>query len=491
MAGTIQRRIVLPADSRWHGSPPNPAAPSTLTSWLRATGSGDLTQAWTLIAGTRNCSSPAHHAPLALSGSADHRASVPGERDDSIEGSPAAPGDGGVLIDSVNDTASAARSNRGSGRTLPLGATKPGGYDRHHGLTAAVLVAMSKSTSEQGGNRPRGGGRLGGVGLSGEVRNRIVDPPTHAAVRAGPGTVGRARQWLTWALGLLWLLDAALQYQPYMFTRAFPNQVIEPAGQGSPVWIQGPVSWTAGLMADHIVFWNAGFATIQLLIALGLFLGRTTRLALAASIVWALGLWWLGEGLGGVLAGPASALDGLPGAVIVYALVAVLLLTRRHPRPDGSVAETSVLGESGSKIVWLVLWAAFVFETLRPANRAPGALRDAIADNADYEPAWIRSIDHWGAELVGQRGTVVSIALAVLFALIALAVVLPITLRRPVLVMTILLMLFIWVVGQDFGEIATGQGTDPNSALPLALLAACYWPGNRAEHHGETTGETV
>lgn len=114
--------------------------------------------------GTRNCSSPAHHAPLALSGSAEQRASVPGERDDSIEGSPAAPGDGGVLIDSVNDTASAARSNRGSGRTLPLGATKPGGYDRHHGLTAAVLVAMNKSTSEQGGKPSAGWRPIRGCG---------------------------------------------------------------------------------------------------------------------------------------------------------------------------------------------------------------------------------------------------------------------------------------------------------------------------------------
>ena len=36
----------------------------------------------------------------------------------------------------------------------------------------------------------------------------------------------------------------------------------------------------------------------------------TLRLALGASIMWALGVWWLGEGLGGVLsgaAGPANA----------------------------------------------------------------------------------------------------------------------------------------------------------------------------------------
>ena len=49
-------------------------------------------------------------------------------------------------------------------------------------------------------------------------------------------------------------------------------------------------------------------------------------LALAASIAWALAVWWLGEGLGGVLTGAASPVTGAPGAALLYALAAVLLL---------------------------------------------------------------------------------------------------------------------------------------------------------------------
>ena len=49
------------------------------------------------------------------------------------------------------------------------------------------------------------------------------------------------------------------------------------------------------------------------------------RLALAASIAWSIGVWWFGEGFGGVLSGAASPLNGAPGAVILYALLAVLL----------------------------------------------------------------------------------------------------------------------------------------------------------------------
>ncbi len=34
----------------------------------------------------------------------------------------------------------------------------------------------------------------------------------------------------------------------------------------------------------------------------------------------------------------------------------------------------------------------------------------------------------------------------------------------------------IWMVGQNFGEIATGSATDPNTGPLLVLLAAAYWP---------------
>jgi hypothetical protein len=34
----------------------------------------------------------------------------------------------------------------------------------------------------------------------------------------------------------------------------------------------------------------------------------------------------------------------------------------------------------------------------------------------------------------------------------------------------------IWVVDENFGAIFSGSATDPNSGLPLALLAVAYWP---------------
>lgn len=283
------------------------------------------------------------------------------------------------------------------------------------------------------------------------------------------------RRLLTWALGVIWLLDAALQYQPYMFTKKFPNETIRPTGQGSPGWVSSPVNWAADLLVHHIVFWNAAFATIQLAIAVGLFWRRTVKLALAGSIAWAVGIWWLGEGLGGILAGPVSPLMGLPGAVIIYAVIAVLVWPRTSTN-GRSVAEAGPLTALGARAIWVLFWASFVFETLRPANRTPGAVHDMITGMADGEPGWIKSINSWGGHLVAGRGLGFSIALAVIFALVAVSVFLPAPLTRAILILAVLVALAIWVVAEDFGDIATGDATDPNSGPLLALLALCFWP---------------
>ncbi len=293
---------------------------------------------------------------------------------------------------------------------------------------------------------------------------------------AGVATGSRVRRRLQIGLGLLWLLDAALQFQPYMFTKDFPNQVITPTGQGSPGWVEHPVSWAAHLLAGHIVLLNAVFALGQLGIAAGLFYRPAVRLALAASIAWSLSVWWLGEGLGGMLAGAVSPLQGAPGAVLVYLLVAVLVWPSRALDPHRpSVATASPLGPTGARLVWLTLWAVLALETLQPNDRSPTALHDLVAGNTDGEPEWIKGIDGWAARLLNYRGTEVSIVLAVLFAVVAAGVFTRLPLK-PVLVLAVLLSLTIWVAGQDFGALATGHATDPNTGPVLALLAATFWP---------------
>ncbi len=108
-------------------------------------------------------------------------------------------------------------------------------------------------------------------------------------------------------LGLagIWLLDGVLQYQPAMYTKAF-GQMLAGTASGNPSVIARPITWEAGLLNHHLVLLDTAFATIQLLIGLGIAIRPTARVALAGSIAWSLGVWWFGEGLGGVLSGAAS-----------------------------------------------------------------------------------------------------------------------------------------------------------------------------------------
>lgn len=289
---------------------------------------------------------------------------------------------------------------------------------------------------------------------------------------------------MTWSLAGLWLLDAVLQFQPFMFSRDFPHDVLAPAGQGSPAWVSGPVTWSSTLLAQHLVLLNTVFALTQLAIAVGIAAPRTRKPALVSSIVWALTVWWLGEGFGMLFAGPVSPVMGLPGAVILYAVVA-LIVWPSGPRDSvahqgGSVAVGSPLGAVGAKVVWLALWLLFAVEQLAPVNRAPSALHDMVAGMADGEPSWIRSLDNLGATLLAGRGTEVTIVLTVLFTAVALGVWGPARLTRAALLLAMTLAALIWVFGQDFGALATGRATDPNSGPLLILLAWCYWPSAHA-----------
>ncbi|GAB2743126.1 hypothetical protein [Kitasatospora kifunensis] len=288
-----------------------------------------------------------------------------------------------------------------------------------------------------------------------------------------------ARRYLQLALAVIWLLDAALQYQPYMFTKAFGTQVIAASAQGNPAVIARPITWVAGIVEHHPVSINAAFATIQLLLALGIAWRPTVKPALAASIIWSLGIWWFGEGFGGVLTGAASPVSGAPGPVILYALLAVLLwpvsAEADAPGKAAFVAERPV-GTGTARVLWLVLWGSLAYFAVQGSNRSPQGLHDMISSIASGQPGWLASVEHHAARLVAHQGMAVSITLAGLLAVVAVGVFLPTPLVRASLILAMVLAVIIWIVGQALGGIFTGQATDPNSGPLLVLLSLAYWP---------------
>ena len=283
-----------------------------------------------------------------------------------------------------------------------------------------------------------------------------------------------ARRALQLVLAAIWLLDAVLQYQSFMFTKGF-GQMIGGTSAGNPSVIARPINWDATLVEHHLVLLNTLFATIQLLIGLGIAFRPTLRLALAVSIAWSLGVWWFGEGLGGILNGAASPLNGAPGAVIIYALLAVLLWPADRPARVPFTAARAV-GTHVASALWLVLWLSLAYFALTPANRAPQALNGMIAGMESGQPGWLSTMDKGAAALVANQGLAASIVLAVALVVIAVGVYLPPAIAKATLVLAIVVSLVIWVFGEAFGAILAGGATDPNSGLLLVLLALTYWP---------------
>jgi hypothetical protein len=276
------------------------------------------------------------------------------------------------------------------------------------------------------------------------------------------------RRHLEVALGLLWLLDGALQLQPFMLGTGFAKQVIAPTAAGQPHFVAGPVLWGARLIAAHPVALDVPFAAVQLLIGLGLLVPRTARLALAASIPWSLGVWFLGEGLSGLASGHASLLTGAPGSASLYAVLALAA----WPLLDAS-REAPV---HWLPLAWAVLWiGGAVFQAL-PGQNTGTAVAGAINSGA---PGWLGRLDASVAGWTTRHGTTVVVALVVAEALIGLAALYRRT-RAPAVAAGLVLALAIWVVGQDFGQLYSGQATDPNTAPLVALMAIAILGSRRA-----------
>jgi hypothetical protein len=313
------------------------------------------------------------------------------------------------------------------------------------------------------------------------LMSEIAAARARPAWRSGPGAGAEtargapdARRVLQLGLAGVWLLDALLQYQAFMFSKGF-SQMIGGTASGNPGVVARPIAWNATLVEHHAVLLNSVFATIQLLIAIGIAWRPTVRLALASSIAWAVGVWWFGEGLGMVLTGSASPVNGAPGAVIIYALLAVLLWPADRDKPAPFTAARAV-GAPAARALWLVLWLSLAYFALLPANRAPQALNGMIAGMESGEPSWLAALDRGAASLVAHQGLAASIVLAVALVIIAVGVCLPGPAAKATLVLAIVVAAAIWVFGEAFGTILTGGGTDPNSGLLLILLSLTYWP---------------
>ena len=287
---------------------------------------------------------------------------------------------------------------------------------------------------------------------------------------------GPTRRQLQVGLGLVWLIDAALQFQPYMFSHRFGTDVIAMAAQGQPYALASlvrAVAWVIG-WAPGVA--NAVFATVQLGLGIGLLRRRWAGLALRGTVVWSLGVWCFGEAMGGVLSGHASLLTGAPGAALLYLLVAAAAWVGRESDMDRPVSERVLVG-------WAVVWGVGALLQGLPGQASPGALAGVFTAAGQAGPGWLDPLDRLVAGWAGAGG---GLSLAVVIALeasLAAAVFAGPVVARGAAVVGAVVAVAMWGLGQGFGLMFSGQSTDPNSGPLLVLLAgAVYsWARNAAQ----------
>ena len=233
---------------------------------------------------------------------------------------------------------------------------------------------------------------------------------------AGPGRVSARTVQI--GLGGFWLLDGLLQLQPNMFGSDFADRVILPSAQGQPGPVSNAIIHTAHLIAVQPALANAVFASVQMLIGIGLLIRQTVRPALALSFAWALGVWALGEGFGMLFTGMASPLTGAPGGALLYAAIGLLVWPRTErpaadPVVSGPATAEGPLGASGGKAIWAIVWSGMGILWLLPANRAGGSIARTISAAATGEPGWLAHLQLSVAHAVGGGGGSVAGACAV------------------------------------------------------------------------------
>ena len=276
------------------------------------------------------------------------------------------------------------------------------------------------------------------------------------------------------ALAAFWAIDALLQAQPYNFTKSLIFSTILGNAENQPQPIYGSLVRASHLLGPHPIELNIAIITVQFSIAAGLVWPRTIKPALALSIAWALGVWWLGEGLGGIFAGKATLLVGAPGPALLYAVLALVAWPRRR-RSGVTVAGAGALGDRVTAGLWALLWIGGAILRLVPFWFPPVyALAGDFELGLNQEPHWLFRVNETLSHLAATAGLPLVIAIATIEAGIGIGVLT--RHRRAFLATGMVLAAIYWVFGQQLAQLLTGEATDLAAGPLYILLALTLWP---------------
>ena len=184
-------------------------------------------------------------------------------------------------------------------------------------------------------------------------------------------------------------------------------------------------------------------------------------------------VWAFGEAFGGIFAPGLSFLFGAPGAVLFYSAAGLLLAL-----PEGRW-RTATLGRQILATLGIFVAAMAVLQAWPgrgfwqgTAHGKPGTIAAmAQSMSSTSQPRFLSALVSDFGNFDAAHGFAVNLVVVMLLAAIGIALLTgKRVLIRPGLVLLLAVCLADWVLVQDLGFLG-GLGTDPNSMLPVALLA--------------------
>jgi cytochrome oxidase Cu insertion factor (SCO1/SenC/PrrC family) len=297
---------------------------------------------------------------------------------------------------------------------------------------------------------------------------------------AGLGLVGGAteprwRRVVRIGFGILWIFDGILQAQAAM-PAGLPAQVIEPSAASSPSWVQHLVNWAGTSWSFHPI--QAGAAAVWIQIGIGVWLivasaGWTSRLAGLVSAGWGLIVWAIGEAFGGIFAPGLTFLFGAPGAALFYAAAGLLIALPARHWQSRHLGQQILAGLGMLLAVMAVLqaWPGRGFWQGRVHGHLGSLASMVNSMSGTPQPHALSALVADFASFDAGHGFAVNLVAVLTLAAVAAAFISgrP-RLIKPALIVLLVFCLADWVLIEDFGFLG-GLGTDPNSMIPVVLLA--------------------
>jgi hypothetical protein len=277
-------------------------------------------------------------------------------------------------------------------------------------------------------------------------------------------------------IGGLWLLDGFLQLQPGMFTMDMINGIMAPVIDGQPAPIAASMHWIVAFTSANLTVINLCIAIVQIVLGVLLLTGRFVKPAIIASIIWALIVWYAGEGMSLLLTGQASILTGAPGAVILYPIIALAF----YPRKTADGEQKPLLSRLWLRRIFAFFWIFAALLQAQPYWWQDGQISQAVGSMLSPGTLSALIVDpslQWFAKATVHSEIALNIVLIAVFLALGIGIFFSKEEHlRPWLIASIVVLLLIWWFAEALGMILTGMGTDPNTGPLLIIMALASWP---------------